>query len=653
MVDQARSMKEARALKGTRERTEAREKVEAAKAATSEVVKRATWDEASDNTIIDMLKMGKLWPEIGCALGRPYSSCYTRYYTVLDPALKEPWSHEIVDQLNEKVAQGVPWKQIAKDLNMRPVTLRAKWIALNRSNAAVTSGELNNREATSTIKSKSGVKWISFSKEESTQIMDLVEKHGQENWDRIHHDFQEHFLQDEPVSSSLSFSSNSVSLKRARQRIRNITPDNLRYQYSRISRNLRSWTFDQETVLIQQVIKFGTEGHWDEIARLSGFHTPAECRSHWKQLDMPVNNLNSMAWRLTEQTTFWDLWKTVGSDFERISKLSGGLRSPEECQRYFESTTRDFPDLETNRTEFERQVEQLRETLPASRQRYIFTKQRSLRLQRIMKYYGRHGNKWAMRGTWDLVAQRFQRGLPATTCIEHWLYLNKNMDLIHGPLEQGKSTIKPEISSSWSHEELKLLDQGIRELGSSWSDIQQSYLPWRTTRSIRQRWMLMSDKSTKVTEEEYYTIVAAGTVSSEIDYRSLAKKMPGWKLSPCKRVFETSYKHILSNTVWLPEEDQLLIEKTLEIKGHDWNAIAKHFDGVETARSPLYDSAVSALGYRDKMPMRTRKSGWQCRLRWCQLVEPLMPNERVWPVSGRSLTLKLSKQLLGKIQTTT
>ncbi|KAG0008883.1 hypothetical protein BGZ80_002953, partial [Entomortierella chlamydospora] len=644
MVDQSWAIKGSKAA-------EIRAKAEAA--ATPPPPKiggRVTWDAATDQKILAMLQGGKNWQEIGHAIDRPYSSCYTRYYSALDPALKEPWSREVFGQINEKVAQGVSWKQIAKDLNIRPITLKAKWTAMSRSNESVTAGETRNEESKpKPSKDKSSVKWIAFSKDESTKILDLVDKYGMENWGQVHKDFQEHFIR-EATTSPASNSAISRMQKRATRRILSITVDNLRHQHSRLARSIRSWTFDQETVLIQQVLKLGTEGHWDEIARLSGFHTPAECRSHWKQLDMPINDPSPGRWKISEQTMFWRLWGVLGSDFERISKWSGGSRSPEDCQRYFDNATIDFPDRETDPDGFKKHVEQLSERLPASQQRYAFTKQRSIRLQAIIKQYSRHANRWAVTGTWGWVANQVQRGLPARACMEHWSYLCKNMDPIHGPLEQGKTVISPKALNFWSHEELKLLDQGIRELGSNWRDIRQQYLPWREARSIRQRWMLMSEKSTKVTEEEYYTIVAAGATSEEIDYDSLAKKMPGWKRLPCRRVFETSYKHVIANTVWTPEEDRLLIEKTLEIKRHDWNTIAKYFDGVQTARAPLYDSTANATTecHDGTPPMRTRKTGWQCRLRWCQLVEPLMPQERILSVSGQSLAIKLSKKLLGK-----
>ncbi|KAG0307493.1 Myblike DNAbinding domain-containing protein [Dissophora globulifera] len=637
-----------------------------------------------------MVQEAHSWPAIGAALQRPYASCYSRYYSALDPVLQEPWSADTVACVEAWVRQGVCWRKIAKDLGIRPVTCKAKWTALRRSEVAVPSSTSaaalshggdrsdspenmdlatvshqwieSGTETTTTqpvVSKDSSTKWIAFSKEESTAILNLVSKHGSEDWSLILSDFQARFL----LQCSTT---KSRSQRRMRQRLLDITAQDLSHQYSRIVRTKYHWTFDEETMLIQQVLRHGAEtGQWGLIAsQLTGIHTAEECRTRWKQLDIPVAQ-NLSKWSRIEESTFWILWQEFGSDFDRISKLSGGERSPEECQRYFKAKTVGFPDLDKDMNTFRNRVEKLQATLPVARQKYMFTKERSLRLQKAMQLFKRRttnartsspvpSSSW---GSWSWVANIVQRGLSATACMDHWYYLRRDMDLIYGPVEKGQTFVTPTTPNSWSHEELKLLDQGVRELGHVWSEIQDRFLPWRSTRSIRQRWLLISNKSVRVTEDEYYTIISAGEKTEQIDYDVLASKLPGWNRSPCRRVFETSYKHILATTVWLPEDDQLLVEKVLETKGRDWNVIAKHFKGVQTARAPLYEevSKRTDLIRVDDVdtPMRTHKTAWQCRLRWCQLVDPLMPKEWIWSFGGASRILRLSKQLLNDTSTST
>ncbi|KAG0002155.1 hypothetical protein BGZ65_002880 [Modicella reniformis] len=618
--------------------------------------KRTKWSPDMDRIIVDMVDAGTSWIAIGLTLDRPYASCYSRYYSTLDPILKEPWSLDIIRQVDEWVMLGLCWKSIAKKLDMRPLTCKSKWVSLSRFDSPAKSGTSHpdSKDESSTVvtgsksesKSKSKVKRIAFSKEESKTILKFVEQHGPDNWDQILKDFQARFIHSSSPTITLRRSQHN-----ANQRIRGITTSMLRHQHSRLARASLQWTFDQETVLIQQVIKHGTEGHWSETAKLIDSHSPEECRSHWKQLDMPISS-NSIKWTKTEKGTFWTLWRELGPNFERLSKLCGGNHSAADCQSYFEDATQGFPDPEEHPEEFGRCMEELQSALPTQQTKYNFTKPRSLRLQSFMRScgygygYGKQEDHLSMvSGTWIYIANRVQRGLAPISCVEHWLYLHKNMDVIHGPLEKDETIIKSINPNSWSHDELKLLDQGIRELGANWGDIQQKFLPWRTSRSLRQRWMLMSDRSTKVTEDEYYTILAAGERSSEIDYNALAEKMAGWNQSPCRRVFETSYKHFLVTTVWLPEEDRLLIEKTLELNGH-WKAIVKHFDGIQPAMAPLYAETMALFGPDDNPPMRRQKTAWQCRLRWCELVAPLMPTEQIWFFGQRSLVLKLSRQLV-------
>ncbi|KAF9949413.1 hypothetical protein BGZ72_008820 [Mortierella alpina] len=666
-------------------------------------VKKPAWDATTDQTIIEMAKAGTSWPQIGLALNRPYSSCYSRYYSTLDPELRSVWTDETVQRLKDLASQGLPWKQVAQELKLRPLACRTKWSELGKTvsqrhspREASLSPSHHPISAASTLSAgpteacgdekttRTGTKTIAFSQEESLALLELVEKHGQDAWDRVLQDFQNRFVQ--PLEPSLP----QPALKSRRQsnkRISQITADKLRLQHTRLSRSKMLWTFDQETILIQQVLRLGTEGHWDEIAQRTGFHSPQACRTRWKELDMPVHS-NPVLWSKLEQAAFWTLWHQIGTDYDRLSRFFT-LRSAADCKLYFQNITKGFPDQDSNPDEFLQRITDLQRTLPQTRRKYLFTKERSLRLQRAMRHCGMKldhqlssPSSWSPSSpssssfssssssspssttatsigldTWTWVANKVQRGLSPSSAIDHWSYLKQNMDPIHGPLEQGQTVIKPPTSSSWTHEESKLLDQGIRELGSSWSEIQHRYLPWRTTRAIRQRYLIMSDKSTKVTEEEYYTILAAGNSSTEVDYDTLAQSLPGWNRSPCRRVFETSYKHILPNTVWSPEEDRLLLERTLQEHSRGWNVIARHFDGVQTARAPLLAGAMAreqqqhppgGQETREQPPLKTRKTPWQCRLRWCQLVQPLMPKEPILNSTEhrRSVALKLSRRLL-------
>ncbi|KAF9963921.1 hypothetical protein BGZ70_007105 [Mortierella alpina] len=535
-----------------------REALALSKKPAPKIAKKPVWDATADQTIQEMVEAGQSWPEIGRALNRPYSSCYSRYYSTLDPELQTVWTDETVQRLKELASQGLPWKQVGQELKLRPLACRSKWSELGKPMseslsrphlAGSTSSSSHPIVANSTLSAgsidmsgdekRTGTrpKTIAFSQEESRTVLELAEKHGEEAWDRVLQDFQERYLQ--PIEPSLP----QPTLKSRRQsnkRISQITAENLRLQHTRLSRSKLLWTFDQETILIQQVLRLGTEGHWDEIAQRTGFHSPQACRTRWKELDMPVNP-NPVGWSKLEQAAFWTLWHQVGTDYDRLSRFFS-LRSAADCKLYFQHTTKDFPDQASHPDAFLQKVKDLQQSLPYTRRKYLFTKERSLRLQSAMRHSSSSASSSSSPsstpttslavGTWTWVANKVQRGLSPSSAIDHWSYLKQNMDPIHGPLEPGQTTIKPPTSSSWTHEESKLLDQGIRDLGSSWTEIRQRYLPWRTTRALRQRYLIMSDKSTRVTEDEYYTILAAGNASSEIDYDALAQRLPGWNRSP-------------------------------------------------------------------------------------------------------------------------
>ncbi|KAG0056406.1 hypothetical protein BGZ83_005121 [Gryganskiella cystojenkinii] len=638
---------------------------------------RPPWTEEVDRKIAELVESGSNWPQIGEALGRPYSSCYSRWYTVLEPSLKNVWTGEAIIRLNKLAKQGKGWTEIGQELKIRPLACRAKWSQLGkaRSPLAISSSltaiplhtegsdlgdsysstsEDESSEGTRSAKTKA----IAFSETESALILQLAKEHGPDQWHIVLEEFRKQLLGS--TLSTTSPSSPEAEHKDAKARARRlaafdrrsmtITAASLEHQFIRLSRIKDIWTLDQETRLIQQVLRNGTsEEVWSEIAQNSGFHSAQECRTRWKQLDMPVR-LNSTPWGKAEQSMFWYLWRHFGPNFNQISK-SIVRRSAADCQHFFENATRSVPDPEQDPVLFSQKMQEIQDRLPIPRQKNSFTKERSLRLQLAMRQIGteigkRHSDGYY--GSWDWVAYMVQPGISKTSCMEHWYYLRRNMDVVEGPLELGKNEVKTAESSSWSHEEAKLLDQGMREFASSWSQIQQRYLPWRTTRAIRQRWWIISDRSLLVDEEEYYKIISAGDAAEEIDFDALAKTMPGWKRSPCRRVFETSYKHLVRTTRWSPEEDQLLLRQVLAVRGRDWNAVASHFHGVQTARATLFGQTAETMTMSpyEIEGLRIQKSAWQCRLRWCQLVEPLMCKEPVLAATEKSHALKASKKLL-------
>ncbi|KAF9428164.1 hypothetical protein BGZ94_003205 [Podila epigama] len=581
---------------------------------------RAPWHPDEDKTIVRMVQEGFPWTQIGEALQRSYSSCYSRYCSKLDPYITSSWTTEKLDQLNTMALQGMSWTQIRKELGIRSLVCKKKWVSLGKlsknhnDQGSHSTAEPSDNPSIALVK-RANVRGMYFSKIEFQLLQDLVEKHGQLD------DAGQAILEDFKQQSFDRASQRSQISPFTRARLEALTIDDLRYKYLRLSQGKTFWTRDQETSLIQQVLKHGTaDDKWEIIATYVGPHSPKECRSHWKKLDMPTQPTVSR-WSKTEQSTFWSHWLEHGSDFDTLSKLLY-VRSPQDCQQFFDNATRDVykqdPDI------FRNQVQALLDTLPTLDKKVSFSREQSLTLRQALRRYSKTARAKTSRSEmWRWVANKVPGGLSPSSCALHWHYLCQNMDVISGPLEENGARIKPEKNSSWSHEELKLLDQGIRELCPNWRGIQQRYLPWRTSRAIRQRWLYMSDKSIRISEAEYYKILHAGEATEAIDWDELIKEMPGWNNAPCQRVFECSYKHIIRHTVWQPEEDRLLIEKTIEENGRDWHAIAAHFKGIQPAMAPLFNPPLYSPN--DPMQPRTRKTAWQCRLRWCQLVEPLMP----------------------------
>ncbi|KAG0067967.1 hypothetical protein BGZ89_005442 [Linnemannia elongata] len=160
----------------------------------------------------------------------------------------------------------------------------------------------------------------------------------------------------------------------------------------------------------------------------------------------------------------------------------------------------------------------------------------------------------------------------------------------------------------WSQSELKLLEQGIRECGFRWKEIWRKYLPWRTWSMMRPRWYRLSDCATRITVDEYITLLQAvdqqhQPSAANIDWSKVVARMPGgWSMKPCRRAYESSYRHLLEQTRFTPEQDQWLLQKMKPQRNNgsqDWKAAVDRFP----------ESGISS---------------WQYRLRWCQLTDTLV-----------------------------
>jgi hypothetical protein len=408
-----------------------------------------------------------------------------------------------------------------------------------------------------------------------------------------------------------------------------------------------AWSDRAETLLIQQVLQKGVNA-WDDIAtalntdarmiikdkreKPSRVFTSAECRIHWKNLDMPVQRaFDSREWTAPTRLAFWLAWSRRYKEHkDKIMGGSGGgqqfwnmvaddMRMPdggEQCLIYFEDSIQGLSMLD-NRTILDHAAKQIQDAKEKSRQQVISLRPKywSLVLQDLVRKtdikQGRKHITSGKEGGWKSIVDQI-RGYEQSSKLG---ILDEEVDkTTFGGVFWHWRRIHKQSGPLWSQSELKLLEQGIRECGYNWIKIWQKYLPWRTSTMMRPRWYLLPDCAARITVDEYMTLLLAvdeqqqqqqqqaraGSVSvGDVEWSKVAARMPGWSNDPCRRSFERSYRFLMEQTKFTSEEDHWLLQNMNPEEGQsqNWKAAVERFP----------ESGISA---------------WQYRLRWCQLTDP-------------------------------
>ncbi|KAG0200434.1 hypothetical protein BGX28_006513 [Mortierella sp. GBA30] len=575
------------------------------------------WTPERDELLLRMKETPELtWEDIGNKLGTSRGYCHNRYKTVLQPMVEKSWTKHNTEQLKQMVAQGMLWNDISAALGISHLACKQQWIVSKENEAmagkAVALGGLR--------KSTKGPSYNS-----------LLQR-------RI-----ERYYDDHDWNQLLAAQFSGIS---------DLDEELKRQQRQHWLKQHPPWTDLEETRLIQQVLRRGLT-EWGVIAeavnkglrRKHGI-SAAECRMRWKNLDMPVRRaVDFHDWKPSSQRLFWSRWlhySRIVSEGERCDdrgdiweKICQDPRIPgdkEQCKLYFETATRKLESLTNDRiVEFAHKQAATGEDSNADsksshrRPRHHWSKRRSAMLQSFVRLQLRRSQRMGKtRISWTGVVRRMNwrpqwdgndqspdggRGdVQVMQCLSHW---KQHLSLAPGP--------------RWDHSELKLLEQGIREFGYEWREIQRRYLPWRKASMLIPQWYLISERPARVTVDEYMALLQTveelhqqgeqsiddelGSSTSDmqlqskdafVDWKEVASKMPGWMANPCRRVYEQSYKYLMDHTRFSTEEDAWLLANMRlndgKDEGQDWSTATERFK----------DSG---------------KSAWLYRLRWCQLID--------------------------------
>ncbi|KAG0002528.1 Myblike DNAbinding domain-containing protein [Entomortierella chlamydospora] len=673
---------------------------------TFEAYTNRAWTKEEDEYILKNRAENKPFSSIASDLGLETRDCFFRFYTALDPELgdkkSKEWTPKLVEKLLFYVSQGVPWSTIATDLGIHRIICKEKYreitgmpcsekgpngetnqgIRDDSPVAAQSSGDHAEEDSDQDQARKEGAKFddydYDYDYDSDEDDHDEDDDQGDDDIiDDLRDDYEPHDAasddednddsnDDDMLDSGSSYLSEGFaddpirtgrrSKKHSSIARRSTIPSDTWDQESLLRELKKTWTPEEETTLIQHVIRNGTRG-WHEVSSaLDGRHSADECRAYWKYLDMPLCGYRPPVpkWDPHREAQFWRLWLEHGSNYEDISRklnksdATDDADSPvstsrnrarwfsaKDCEELFThrtKTLRSESGEEVDNEKFQKSCVELALT-KSKAPPFQWDKQSSVKLQKLvlqrLRTRGVHVN-WI---NWKWVARHVGEGATANRCNIHWRVL------------RAAETRK----SDWTDEELLLLERGVREVGAIFNHekedpslllppeegsdsyvgptlegfraVQKFYLPHIPLETLQRKYFLLSDKASRVTVREYMAIMDAvdefgenqwdkvveslkshpssdSSASSASSRAGESSGLSGWTKAPCRRVWESSYKYQLLYTKWTLDEDQDLKVVVDRIGQRDWMSVSRFFPG---------------------------KSAWQCRLRWCQLTDPVQP----------------------------
>ncbi|KAG0338185.1 hypothetical protein BG000_004420 [Podila horticola] len=509
-----------------------------------------------DAELVRLKALGKSWTSIGSILAIPPRSCHRRFATALDPRLHDAqWTKERLALLDDLVSQGKPWSEIAATFGLNSDSCQAKWKSI-----AKPKDKDRNRQ---------------FDTLQSKLLLQLVEQHGDQDWKLIMRGFM---------------------TQMGSRDMAKVTPEQLKHQYLRLQRKpVHVWSLDDETVLIQHVLKHGTS-KWESIAEQfkNNAHTPEQCREKWASMDMHSRSLKPKAWYKGEQGNFWRLWKRYGNDWAAIAAAIP-RRTPAQVQAFFEQSTAKFDREDPE--EFQLQVEQVADRLSAY-VTIVWKKEDSDKLWEVAEQCRRETGTGRI--VWKEVAAQMHLGLSPDQYKHHHYYL--------------RTVLEGGLSGSWSEKEVLMLERAVKECGRDWKEISRRFFPRRNAKSLCHKYNTVMYRGNYISLEEYDALMSKvdqqeqefkkqrSNLSGDKDefeanWKEVARIMPGeWSAEQCRQAYEASFKSHLK-TPWTGEQDQLLKDAIKLLGRKNWSGIAQQIPGKHT---------------------------WECRLRWSELHEPII-----------------------------
>ncbi|KAF9287956.1 hypothetical protein BGZ74_000987 [Mortierella antarctica] len=314
---------------------------------------KSKWDKAADDLIVQLHQQDLPWIEIDRRLGRPASSCYNRYYTVLDPNLQLwnlPHGQPNTAMLKRLVylveVEKMPYGKIEKQgLLDGFVTRKAGSNSVKNTSGDLTKGNKGKGSAINKVTMMKKYKdyKILLSRQSfregqaeiSRTIRRSVELYG-ENWVKVAASVQAHM--DQWHSKAASAAATAEGSEGEKER-RPLTPAFVKEIYIGMQEKGVHWGLEDDVVMARKVLELsqrqpnilgilakkpssspqttdtnGDDTYWKEISIALGNHSPEQCRRRWQglwELNDSDKSAQSKMWHRYEKLQFWMLWRNM------------------------------------------------------------------------------------------------------------------------------------------------------------------------------------------------------------------------------------------------------------------------------------------------------------------------------------------------------
>ncbi|KAI1308390.1 hypothetical protein EDD11_004319 [Mortierella claussenii] len=474
------------------------------------------WSDELDNQVLSLRQAGETWEAISNATGRPGSACADRYYTALDPGLRE-WTPAMFAKLDQLVEDGYSWMDIARILNQRVVACQHQWRNMGKGQYRLKT--IHGRPQ--------GLKWSTY---EIETYWSAWLKCGGMNWTAIAQkvrskdakECQDMFrtlvvsaVKDAPGWAKLdtvSYLADTARIARSRKRNQNTEQDVnevLEEASEDKDNNDKSdndgslsaadpsvrWTPAEHQALLAAVEKYGLFSGWEKI------------RDRVKP-DMTEDEVEAEYYRLNGVSMQEDPTSTADQEQEAKAELQDGDWTKKEVERlnlilmkysslniWKEEAAKH--NVKPSDEDYHLFRDNPNDNFPVSyylihRRTRIdnspWDKERIDRLKRLVAQQQHQERASRQPVNWEWIAEHIGADIDANMCITQWQRIEHTSIRRFNPAQ------------FWFPPDIKALEKGVLKYGRAWSLISREFLPHRSVDSVRRKLTNLQHKRDAIME---------------------------------------------------------------------------------------------------------------------------------------------------------